>query len=131
MAAAKPKGSSKEPPSRTLITKMKIPQLEECLKSFGLSIDCETTKRSEELKNRLRSHFYPESNNQTLNFDPNSLEFLKYGATLKRIPKGSRQNAAKVLTQILTNIVQKNDNASWQRLFRFGRSCLGGTKRGG
>ena len=26
MAAAKPKGSSKEPPSRTLITKMKIPQ---------------------------------------------------------------------------------------------------------
>ena len=62
MATSKAKWSAKEPPSRSLIAKMKIPQLEECLTAFGLSSDCETTKRSEELKTRLRSHLYPEVN---------------------------------------------------------------------
>ena len=32
---------------------------------------------------------------------------MKYGVVLKRIPKGSRQKAAKVLTQILENLVRK------------------------
>ena len=68
MAASKPKWSKENQPSRTLITKMKIPQLEECLKDFGLSTDCETTKRSEELKSRLRSYLYPENADQNLNF---------------------------------------------------------------
>ena len=125
MAASKPKWS------KTLIAKMKIPKLEECLRELGLSIDCETSRRSEELKNRLKSHLYPESQDQASSSNLSNLEFLKYGAVLKRIPKGSRPSAAKVLTQILENLISKNDNASWQRLFQFGRSCLGATKRGG
>ena len=79
---------------------------EECLTAFGLSSDCETTKRSEELKTRLRSHLYPEVN---VTNNVQSLQFLKYGAVLKRIPKGSHLKAGKVLTQILDNLVQKND----------------------
>ena len=117
--------------SKTLIAKMDIKKLEEVLTGFGLSIECETTQRSKELKARLRAHLHPDSSSQ--NADPNStpdLDFLKYGAVLKRIPKGSRSKAAKVLTQILDRITLKNDKASWQKLFQFARSCLGGTKRG-
>ena len=50
---------------------------------------------------------------------------------MKRIPKGSCPKIAKALTQILQDIVNKNDYPSWQKLFQFGRSCLGGTKCGG
>ena len=118
--------------SKTLIAKMDIKKLEEVLTGFGLSIECETIQRSKELKARLRAHLHPDSSSQTA--DPNStpgLDFLKYGAVLKRIPKGSRPKAARVLTQILERIVLKNDKASWQKLFQFARSFLGGTKRGG
>ena len=109
MASSNPKWSISEPPSRSLIGKMKIQQLEDCLKVFGLSTDCGTTKRSEELKKRLRSHLYSEGGDQTSTLNSTSLDFLKYGGVLKRIPKGSRQNAAKVLTQILESLIQKND----------------------
>ena len=109
---------------------MTIPKLEECLLELGLPIVCESNRRSEELKKRLKFHLYPETNNQNSTPNP-STDFLKHGTVLKRIPKGSRPKAGKVLTQSLDNIVSKNDTTSWQSLFQFARSCLGGTKRGG
>ena len=110
---------------------MDIKKLEQVLTGLGLSTECETTQRSKELKSRLRAHLHPESGGQTSENSSSGLDFLKFGAVLKRIPKGSRPKAARVLTQILERIVQKNDKASWLKLFQFARSCLGGTKRGG
>ena len=49
-----------------------------------------------------------------------SLDFQKYGTVLKRIPKGSRPKTAKALTQILEDIINKNDHPSWRKLFQFG-----------
>ena len=117
--------------SKTLIAKMDIKKLEQVLTGLGLSTECETTQRSKELKARLRAHLHPESGGQTSENSSSGFDFLKFGAVLKRIPKGSRPKAARVLTQILERIVQKNDKASWLKLFQFARSCLGGTKRGG
>ena len=127
-----PKVSVPKTWSRTLIQNATIAKLEQGLKDAGLSIECQTTRRRDELKLRLRNHYFPDDDNKTtFEGQPNELDFLKYGSVLKRIPKGSRPKAAKVLSQILQKIVQKNDNASWQSLFQFARSCLGGTKRGG
>ena len=128
----KPKVSVPKTWSRTLIQNATIAKLEQGLTDAGLSIECQTTRKRDELKSRLRNHYFPEDDNKTtVSGQQNELDFLKFGSVLKRIPKGSRPKAAKTLSQILQKIIQKNDNASWQSLFQFARSCLGGTKRGG
>ena len=43
---------------------------------------------------------------------------------LKRIPRASRHLAATKLAGILDEVTEKNDVASWDRLFRFGSRCL-------
>ena len=50
---------------------------------------------------------------------------------LKRIPRASRMPAANKLATILDDIVRRNDDASWDRLFRFCYRCLRVLKRGG
>ena len=125
----KVKATSPKEWSRTLIQKASLAKLKKHCSDLGLSTECETTRKVDELRLRLRNYYgydQASSTNQT-----NSLDFLKYGSVLKRIPKGSRPKAAKTFSQILQNIVEKNDNKSWQSLFQFARSCLGGTKRGG
>ena len=62
--------------SRTIIEKMTIPKLEEALLELGLSIVCESTKRSKELKKRLKSHLYPEIINDSQAPDSKK-DFLK------------------------------------------------------
>ena len=49
---------------------------------------------------------------------------------LKRIPKASRSYAGRKLATILDVVVQKNDHASWDRLFRFSSRCLRAPRRG-
>ena len=83
------------------------------------------------MKSRLRSYLYPENTDQNQISNSANLDFLKHGGVLKRIPKGSRPSAARVLTKILEKLIVKNDVASWQCLLQFSRSCLGATKRGG
>ena len=43
---------------------------------------------------------------------------------VKRIPRNSRDLAAKKLASILEAVVSHNDCASWDRLLRFGSRCL-------
>ena len=50
---------------------------------------------------------------------------------LKWIPKASRLRAGQKLSNILEDIVEKNDHASWTPLFCFGRRCLRAPWRGG
>ena len=50
---------------------------------------------------------------------------------LKRIPRGSRISVASKLASILAAVVEKNDDASWDRLFRFCSRCLRNPGRGG
>ena len=49
---------------------------------------------------------------------------------LKRVPCASRMLAANKLASILDNIVERNDDASWDWLFKFCSRCLRVPKRG-
>ena len=51
--------------------------------------------------------------------------------TLKRIPRGCRNQAARKFDEILANVICVNDQDCWARLFRFSRSCLACPGRGG
>ena len=59
------------------------------------------------------------------------LIFTKAGPVIKRIPKGSRLQAAKMVTSLLEEILAKNDLESWERLLSFPSFCLCSSKRGG
>ena len=61
----------------------------------------------------------------------NGLKFSKAGPVIKRIPKGSRLQLCKLLTEILEKVISKNDTESWEKFFRFPYICLGSTNRGG
>ena len=51
--------------------------------------------------------------------------------TIKRIPRASRNTAAKKLASIIEAAVASNDQNSWDRLFRFASRCLRSPRRGG
>ena len=59
------------------------------------------------------------------------LNFSTLGPTIKRIPKASRIQACKTLTDVLTQVISVNDKNSWEKLLQYPRFCLGGTARGG
>ena len=50
---------------------------------------------------------------------------------LKRIPKASREQCGRKLAAILHAVVSKNDNSTWDRLFRFSARCLRAPRRAG
>lgn len=58
-------------------------------------------------------------------------KFETSGPVIKRIPKASRIQACKSLTDILVELTEKNDNASWEKLLQYPRLIFGGTVRGG
>ena len=59
------------------------------------------------------------------------LNFSTVGPTIKRIHKASRIQACKTLTEVLTDVTNKNDKSSWEKLFQYPRLCLSSTARGG
>ena len=63
--------------------------------------------------------------------EPESFSFNREGAVIKRVPKASRIQAAKLLTEILQKVVMENSLAAWQQLFNFARSCFMKPKRAG
>ena len=64
---------------------------------------------------------------------PSALKFSHYPSLkiLKRVPRASRNLAAKKLSSILDDVVSTNNDPSWDRLFRFAPRCLHTPKRGG
>ena len=61
----------------------------------------------------------------------NSFKFSKAGPVLKRIPKGSRIQLCRLLTEILDAVTSKNDFECWEKLLSFPNICLSSTNRGG
>ena len=57
--------------------------------------------------------------------------FNRNGSILKRVPKASRIQAAKVLTEVLERVALDNSLVTWKSLFDFARGCLLKPKRGG
>ena len=65
---------------------------------------------------------------------PNSippLSSLASSRILKRIPRGSRIQVASKLASVVLAVVEQNNDASWDRLFRFCSRCLRSSGRGG
>ena len=50
---------------------------------------------------------------------------------LKRIPRASRHLAATKLSNVLDDVSEKNDTASWARLLKFSQRCFAAPRRGG
>ena len=50
---------------------------------------------------------------------------------LKRIPKASRVQAAKLLTQLLNKVTAENSKPAWERLMHFASRCFLHPNRGG
>ena len=65
--------------------------------------------------------------------DPQRLDLHLRHSTkiLKRIPRGSREGAAKKLASLVETVVARNDIPSWSRLLHFPVRCLRAPKRGG
>ena len=59
------------------------------------------------------------------------LKFSTIGPVIKRIPKAARIQACLTLTDIILEVINKNDKKSWERLLQYPRYCFGGTLRGG
>ena len=59
------------------------------------------------------------------------LSFSSTGPVIKCIPKASRVQACKNFSEILNDIITKNDVKSWLCLLQYPRYCFGGTVRGG
>ena len=53
------------------------------------------------------------------------------GKAIKRLPKASRECAARKFAAILGVVVYKNDHTSWMRLLCFSSHCLRHPERGG
>ena len=64
--------------------------------------------------------------------EPQRLDLLPRHSVklLKRIPRGSREGAAKKLASLVETAVAKNDQPSWSRLLLFPARCLRAPKRG-
>ena len=59
-------------------------------------------------------------------------EFLAGTATVKRVPKASRFQAAAALTEVLQNVLAApDDREAWRKLLEFASTCFGKPKRGG
>ena len=56
---------------------------------------------------------------------------VKEGPVYKRIPKNSRRQACEAFTKILNNVINKNDQKSWEDLCNFARCAIGSSIRGG
>ena len=50
---------------------------------------------------------------------------------LKRVPKGSRNQACSALTQTIRAVLNDNDDSAWCRLLEFSSRCFGKPRRGG
>ena len=59
------------------------------------------------------------------------IQLLPCGKLLKRIPRTSREHAAKKLISILDGISAINDIDTWMRLLKFPRRCFQVPHRGG
>ena len=62
---------------------------------------------------------------------PGKVTINRNGLVLKRVPKASRIQAAKALTEALEQVEIKNSLTAWQCLFDFARQCLSKPSRGG
>ena len=68
----------------------------------------------------------------TTSVDPSTINPGRcIGKIIKRIPRGSRHQTARKLSNILDDIIANNSNDAWERLFLFPRRCLQVPKRGG
>ena len=76
-----------------------------------------------------------DANNPTLQVTPEAaepFEFLTGTATVKRVPKASRFQAAAALTDVLQGVLAAPDNReAWKKLLEFASICFGKPKRGG
>ena len=59
------------------------------------------------------------------------LNFPTSDPTIKKIPKASRIQACKTLTDILTEVTNENSRNTWERLLQYPLLLLSGTARGG
>ena len=114
--------------------KVKVSVLE--LKSSLKDLNFPTSGNKDVLIERLGWANMPQSfdvfNDSSLtNVETSGMNFTKAGPVLKRIPKGSRLQLCKLLTEILEKVILKNDKESWEKLLRFPNICLRSTSRGG
>ena len=61
---------------------------------------------------------------------PGKVTINRNGPVSKRVPKASRIQAAKALTEVLEQVVIKNSLTAWQSLFDFASQCLSKPSRG-
>ena len=73
----------------------------------------------------------PSSNCTTTLLGEFSKSLYRNVRVLKRIPRASRQLAASKLASVLDSVTEHNDDASWDRLFKFSVRCFAVPKRGG
>ena len=71
------------------------------------------------------------STNQPPPSDTVTLSPVASSRILKRVPRGSRDHAAKKMASIVQNVVIGNDPLTWQRLLLFAPRCLRVPRRGG
>ena len=102
--------------------KIKVSVLE--LKSSLKDLNWPTSGNKDALLERLSWASMPqsfdifsESSGTTLS-ESDGLKFSKAGPIMKRIPKGSRIQLSKLLTEILENVITKNDSESWEKLLK-------------
>ena len=76
-----------------------------------------------------------DANNPTRQATPEAaepFEFSTGAATVKRVPKASRFQAAAALTEVLRGVLADPDNReAWKKLLEFAGICFGKPKRGG
>ncbi|KAG1702407.1 Retrotransposable element SLACS protein [Nymphon striatum] len=65
------------------------------------------------------------------NCEPDILNFSRKGSVLKRVPKASRIQAAKLLTDLINKVLVDNSTNAWENVFRFARGCFSNPNRGG
>ena len=71
-----------------------------------------------------------ESQSQTVTPDPVML--LSYRPTIEKVPKASRTQAARALTDAVKGVTASpNDREAWKKLLQFAPTCFAVPKRGG
>ena len=107
--------------NRAVFSGLKVPELKKELKRRGLP----TVGVKKVLIDRLCSSGPSVQPPQIPQDSEQGFNFQKSGPTLSRIPFGSRLAVAEEFSKTLQEVVVKKDFPAWEKLFQFGRGCLG------
>lgn len=113
--------SQPEHNNRAVFSGLKVPDLKKELKRRGLP----TVGIKKVLIDRLCSSDSSIQPPQTPQDSGQGFSFQRSGPTLSRIPFGSRLAVAEEFAKTVKDVVAKNDFPAWEKLFKFGRGCLG------